>query len=111
MVRIWVKTTDADIVIISETWLTKSITLEDINVLGYNVYCTDRPKKGGGIAIYVKSTFDSAIVVSELKQLEFLALNVEIARGLSITVVGCYRPPSASKEALQSLKHLLFRLN
>ena len=53
------------------------------------------------------------LVLSEsiCKQLEFLALNVEITRGLCITVVGCYRPPSASKEALQSLNHLLSRLN
>lgn len=51
MVKIWVKSTDADVVIISETWLTKSITNEDINIYGYNVYRTDRPKKGGGVAI------------------------------------------------------------
>ena len=44
MVRIWVKSTDADIVVISETWLTKSITNEDISILGYNVYRSDRPK-------------------------------------------------------------------
>ena len=45
MVRIWTRSTDADIVIISETWLTKSITTEDINILRYNVYRTDRTKK------------------------------------------------------------------
>lgn len=52
MVRIWVKSTGADVVIISETWLSKSINNEDINIFGYNVYRTDRPKKGGGVAIY-----------------------------------------------------------
>ncbi|XP_019222699.1 uncharacterized protein LOC109204916 [Oreochromis niloticus] len=113
MVKIWVKSTDADVVIISETWLTKSITNEDINIYGYNVYRTDRPKKGGGVAIYVKSRFHASIVLSQsiCKQMEFLALNVDIANTLSITIVGCYRPPSASKEALSSLKHLLAKLN
>uniref|UniRef100_A0A3P9K1B3 Reverse transcriptase domain-containing protein n=1 Tax=Oryzias latipes TaxID=8090 RepID=A0A3P9K1B3_ORYLA len=43
--------------------------------------------------------------------MEFLALNVEIAKGLCITVVGGYRPPSASKDALPSLKHLLAKIN
>lgn len=82
MVRIWVKSTDADIVVISETWLTKSIADNDINMVGYNVYRTDRPEKGGGIAVYVKSKFDACLVLSEsvCKQLEFLALNVEITR-------------------------------
>ena len=42
---------NADIVIISETWLTKSITNKDISILRYNVYRADRPKKGGGVAI------------------------------------------------------------
>ena len=28
-----------------------------------------------------------------------------------MTVVGCYRPPSATKEALSSLQHLLSKLN
>ncbi|KAJ0002607.1 hypothetical protein NQD34_007756, partial [Periophthalmus magnuspinnatus] len=45
------------------------------------------------------------------KQMEFLALNVKIAKGLCITVMGCYSPPSASKDALQSLKHLLAKIN
>ena len=45
MVRIWVRSTDADIVVISETWLTKSITNEDISILGYNVYVVIGPRK------------------------------------------------------------------
>lgn len=45
------------------------------------------------------------------KQMEFLALNVEIAKSLSIAVVGCYRPPSASKAALYSIKDLLAKLS
>lgn len=111
MVRIWVSSTDADIVIISETWLMKSITNEDISIFGYKVYRTDRPKKGGGVAIYVKSRFDASIVPSEsiCKQLELLALKVEIAKSLSMNVVGCYT--SATKEALSSLIHLLSKLN
>uniref|UniRef100_A0A8C5N2E5 Reverse transcriptase domain-containing protein n=1 Tax=Gouania willdenowi TaxID=441366 RepID=A0A8C5N2E5_GOUWI len=112
MVRIWVKSTGADVVI-SETWLTKSITNEDINILGFNVFRTDRPKKGGGVAIYVKSRFNASIVLSQSisKQMEFLALDLEIVKSLHITVVGCYRPPSAPKEALDSLKLLLNQIN
>ena len=66
MVRIWVKSTNADILIISETWLTKSITDESINIAGYNVFRTDRPKKGGGVAIFVKSRFRASIVYLSL---------------------------------------------
>lgn len=113
LVRIWVKSTGMDVVIISETWLSKSINNEDINIFGYNLYRSDRPKKDGGVAIYVKSRFNTSIVLSQsiCKQMEFLALNVEIAKSLSIAVVGCYRPPSASKAALYSIKDLLAKLS
>lgn len=43
--------------------------------------------------------------------MEFLALKVEIPKSLSMNVVGCYRPLSATKEALWSLMHLLSKLN
>lgn len=50
-VRIWAKSTDADIIVFSETWLSKSVLDTDICITGYNVYRTDRVKKGGGVAI------------------------------------------------------------
>ena len=44
IIRIWVKSTDVDIV---TTRLTKSVIYID----GYNVYRADRPKKGGSVAM------------------------------------------------------------
>lgn len=35
IVKIWLKSTDADIFVISETWLTKSVTDKDINIDKY----------------------------------------------------------------------------
>ena len=46
IVRIWVNTNDADIVVLSETWLTKSVHDKDICIDGYNVFRADRPNKG-----------------------------------------------------------------
>lgn len=40
--------------VLSETWLSKSITDNDIHIDGYNVFRTDRPRRGGGVAIFVK---------------------------------------------------------
>jgi exonuclease III len=53
-VRIWAKSNDADVIVFSETWLSKSVFDKDICIRGYNVYRTDWVKKGGGVAIYVK---------------------------------------------------------
>ena len=69
---------------------------------GYYIFCATRPTKGGGVAIYVKSKFHIRVVLSESigKQLEFLAVNVEIAKGLCITVFGCFRPPICLKRCI-----------
>lgn len=45
------------------------------------------------------------------KQFEFLALDLEVSKSLSITVVGCYRTPSADSSALPSLFQLFSPLN
>ncbi len=48
MVYIWAKNTNADIIVISESWLNKSITDNDISIIGYKVFRADRLKRGGG---------------------------------------------------------------
>jgi len=113
MIRIWALSTDADLIVISETWLNKSVLNEDISIDGYTVYRTDRPRKGGGVAVYIKSKFSVNVLISKSvsKQFEFLALDLEVSRTLHITVVGCYRTPSAVKDALPSLMQLLSDLN
>lgn len=112
MLHIWAKSTNADVIVLSEMWLSKSCSDEAISIKGYNVFRTDRPKKGGGVAIYCKSKFSVNILLSKSisKQFEFLANNLESTR-FSMTVVGCYRPPSAVAEALTSLTKLLADLN
>ncbi len=40
--------TNADVIIISESWLNKTILDKEISITGYNVFRADRPKRGGG---------------------------------------------------------------
>lgn len=47
-VCIWAKNTNADVIVISETWLNKSISDKDISIIGYKVFRADRLKRGGG---------------------------------------------------------------
>lgn len=105
LAKIWAKSTDADILVFSETWLKKSITDKDIAIEGYNVFRCDRPRKGGGIAIYVKRKFHVTVQssLSLSSQFEFLVLKLELLNGHFLTIAGCYRPPSASSETLSSL--------
>lgn len=109
MLRIWAQSTAADVIVLSETWLSKSVSNKDIDISGYNVFRTDRPKRGGGIAIYIKNKFQVNVLLSKSvsKQFEFLALKLVVSTSLSLTVIGCYRPPSADTSALSALVQLL----
>ena len=51
MIKIWANTTNTDIMVLSETWLKKSVLDESISIEGYKVYRTDRVGKGGGCHI------------------------------------------------------------
>ena len=79
MMNIWAHSTDADIIMFLETWLSKSISDKDIMIRGYNVFRTARPKRGGDVAIYIKNKFQVNIVLSKsvVKQFEFLALELK----------------------------------
>lgn len=56
MIRTWTNTANADIMILSETWLKKSVTDDSIFIDGYKVYRTDNwAGRGEGVAIYVKA--------------------------------------------------------
>ena len=113
LVKIWASSTDTDVLVLSETWLKKSITDKDIAIKGYNVFRCDRPRKGDGIAIYVRQKFYVTVQssLSLSRQFEFLALKLELLNGLFITIVGCYRPPAASSETLLSLSNQLSTLD
>ena len=76
---------------------------------GYNIFRTDRCAKGGGVAIYIKNTFQATVQLSKSvpKQFELLILKVESTKSCVISVAGCYRPPSASKDTLSSLSDCL----
>ncbi len=69
--------------------------------------------KRGGLAIYVKSKCVSSVTLSitRAKQFEVLAIKVGVWKVSNITVVGCYRPPSATRDAPKAFSDILHELN
>ncbi len=106
MLRIWAHSTDTDVIVLSETWLSKSVSDKEINISGYNILRTDRPNRGGGVAIYIKNQYQVNILLSISLVKQFLALELKVSNSLCITVVGCYRTPSTVSGALTSLMQL-----
>ena len=84
---------------------------KDISINGYNVYHVDRPRKGGGVAMYRSNFYVNLVLkVSESKELELLALEIELTKNHRIMLVGCNRPLSAPKNASSSLVKFLSQL-
>ncbi len=109
MVRIWAKSTNVDIMVLSETWLGRSTPDSYIYMEGYNIFRTDHRAKGGGVAIYVKNSLLATVHLSKSvpKQFELLVLKIELSQNCVLTVAGCYRPHSAPKDTLSSLSDCL----
>lgn len=80
-----------------------------VDITGYNVFRQDRSSKGGGVAIFVKEHLHSSIVFRKSipKQFDLLILNIKLTMNSTMTVAGCYRPPSAPSCTLPTLSSLL----
>ena len=98
---------DPDILVLSESWLRKSITDCDVSLAGYSLFRADRARRGGGVAIYVKAGLNVSILdsISISSCFEFISLQVHLGSS-SLVVIGVYRPPSASVNSLDTLAEL-----
>lgn len=109
---LWAKLTESDIIVLSETWLKPSITINMIHIEGYNLFKMDRVGKGGGVAIYAKASLECCSIesITKPKFFELCAIKLNLSNGTSLTVVGCYRPPSAAAGATALLSDFLHKL-
>jgi len=88
---------DIDVAVISETHLKKKHADSSVSIDGYHLFRRDRPgRKGGGVAIYVRHSFNAAVRTSP-GQIEPLLelLWVKVVQGGDVTFVGAlYHPPA-----------------
>ena len=108
-VKLLLSQTDPDVLILTESWLNRTIPDSDIALNEYSIYRTDRVSRGGGVAIYVKARFSITVLksVSIAKHFDFIALKLDLGKSFSITVIGIYRPPAAPPDSLNLLTDLL----
>jgi ribonucleases P/MRP protein subunit RPP40 len=97
-----------DIIGITETWANENISDDELSFEGYSLFRKDRndpaKKRGGGIAMYIKSCFnptDKPISCkSDSLEISFCSINCD---GEKTNIGICYRPPgiiSIQDEAL-----------
>ena len=107
--KVWVHSSNPEVLVITETWLRNSISYPEVHLPGYNLFRQDRSSKGGGVAIFVKEHLhcSTALARSIPKQFDLLVLNIKLSNNYSLSVAGCYRPPSAPACALAALSSAL----
>ena len=107
-IRVLVSQTDPDILVLSESWLKRSVNDSDVALPSFNIFRCDRNGKVGDIAIYVKSCFTVTAInaISIPKCYEVLILKVDLGMSNCIYLIGVYRPPSAVASSVDRLADL-----
>jgi exonuclease III len=91
----------ADLVWVTETWLTKDIYNAEILPTGYSIYRKDRKmRNGGGVLLAIKSD-----------DLEVTSVEIITHSKLKLLICCCYRPPNAEKIWLDKFNSILADLS
>lgn len=81
---------------VTETWLSRDIMSATVNIQNYKFFRCDRPSRGGGVGLYVKSSLNCTVVYSSSDpDLEQLWLKVKLLN-VTFGVGVIYRPPRSS---------------
>lgn len=89
--------TKASIIAVTETWLDKTVTENEINIPGYTTVRKDRNRNGGGSCIYIKSdlAFNPRPDLDS-GDLEIVWAEILLPKTKPIIIGSCYRPPDQS---------------
>lgn len=91
-----VRSVDADIFGVTETWLGASVSDCAVSVPGYQLIRKDRCSRGGGVAIYLRNCLKFTVIPTEsFSYIEQLWLNVALG-SVSLCVGTIYRPPNTN---------------
>jgi hypothetical protein len=97
-----------DIIAVTETWLTDSMSGSEVNIDGYTLFRRDRStiksQKGGGVLLYVKECF-CAFEHEKLNKLkcEAIWVKLQISQQSTVTVGVCYRSQMAEDHEICEL--------
>lgn len=84
---------NVDILACSETWLHESIDIETVKINNYAFYRRDRGGRGGGVGIYINSSFRCSVIDTSTS-IEQIWLSIPLG-SKKICVGAVYNPPNA----------------
>ena len=84
----------------SETWLSENISDGEILPNGFVLYRKDRPTRGGGVLIAVKSAVPSSSLPSPT---DIEVISVEVGINHDLVLCSIYVPPDSPVSLISSL--------
>ena len=99
------------IVCFTETKFSKRIPDQEVQVQDYTLYRRDRPKQGGGIAIYCRSILNAKLIYDfDDFPIELVAVKIPRQRCKPIVVVCIYSPPPTKPVWIAALQAALSKI-
>ncbi|CAB3986895.1 Transposon Ty3-G Gag-Pol poly [Paramuricea clavata] len=96
------KDSQVDIFTINETRLDESISDEEVNIKGYNLYRKDRCRSGGGVAIYTRDVLNAREMSQFVpKDIEAVCLKTVKHKTKPILVTSIYCPPNSKADFIR----------
>ena len=96
-----VQSEQADVVWVTETWLTSFVENKEILPSGYVIYRRDRGSRAGGVLLAVKAnSFSSCREIADLNCSDLETVSVELTTKSKAKIVACccYRTPTPEKD-------------
>ena len=98
-----VEAQNPDIISIVESWLCTDIPDTEICIPGYQLFCKDRNRHGGGVLLYIREIFTARVLPSNhVNNLEILPIAV-YHLGCKFCSTTFYRPPNSPSSIFVTL--------
>ena len=96
-VKEFINSENYGIIVIAETWLVREMDTKIFNIQDFSFFHEDRTERGGGVGLYVRSSFKpKKIEIPEFqKGIDTIWVQMKVNK-LSIAVRVIYRPPNVS---------------
>ena len=94
--RIIAKSTNAEIIGISESKLDESLLESEIQIDNYKIFWCDRNRHGGDVACYIRNDLSYSIISVFPREIESVFFEIVLPNSKPITVGTIYRPPNQS---------------
>ena len=109
--REFVRVTNYHIIILSETWLNKSVKNAEVEIEGYKIFRLDRKdKRGGGVCAYIRSPLKAQILKdlsgTSTTWFQQLWLQVQYKKIRSFVICAVYRPPDCHVSCFEDILKL-----